>query len=196
MLESHTVKGQNCKLFLASCALAPGFDQRDFTARRLGELLSGNREWACPGWRDISDLLYCVRACFPVKKTPRKSYPAMTLLFLLAQLQRNKFVRKKVPQLWPQHLTFDFTLDLEAIFRTLDYAIYLHLLFSTAFGRSTFFNLHLNNVCNTDCLLDIKCPPCICTDSAQSGQWWWLLGCLWLDCWWSWYPPRWWWLWG
>ena len=32
------------KTFLASCALAPGFDQRDFTARRLGELLSGNRE--------------------------------------------------------------------------------------------------------------------------------------------------------
>ena len=94
------------KTFLASCALAPGFDQRDFTARRLGELLSGNREWAlktCLSWvEDISHLLYCVRACFPVKKTPRKSYPAMTLLFILAILL-------------PQHLTFDLTLGLQAI---------------------------------------------------------------------------------
>ena len=114
MLESHMERGQNWKLFLASCALAPGFDQRDFTARRLGELLSGNREWAlktCLSWvEDISHLLYCVRACFPVKKTPRKSYPAMTLLFILAILLKD-FVRKKVPQ----HLTFDLTLGLQAI---------------------------------------------------------------------------------
>jgi len=35
---------KNSAYSLFSCALAPGFDQRDFTARRLGELLSGNRE--------------------------------------------------------------------------------------------------------------------------------------------------------
>lgn len=31
--------------FLLSCALAPGFDQRDFKARKLSELQSGNRGW-------------------------------------------------------------------------------------------------------------------------------------------------------
>ena len=33
------------KNFLLSCALAPGFDQRDFKARKLSELKSGNRGW-------------------------------------------------------------------------------------------------------------------------------------------------------
>ena len=31
--------------FSLSCALAPGFDQRDFKARKLSELQSGNKEW-------------------------------------------------------------------------------------------------------------------------------------------------------
>jgi len=35
---------QNAAYSLFSCALAPGFDQRDFKARKLGELESGNRE--------------------------------------------------------------------------------------------------------------------------------------------------------
>ena len=96
---------------------------------------------ACPVLRDILDLLYCVRACFPVKKTPWKSHPAMTLLLFLAQLLRDKFVGKKSsPALTPlkMHFTFDFTLDLQAISRTLNYAISQHLLFSSAFGESKF----------------------------------------------------------
>ena len=148
------------------------------------------------GYFRLALLRACLLSC---EEDPKEKLPCYDFTVPTRSTTEEQICKKKSsPALTPlkMHLTFDFTLDLQAISRTLNYAISQHLLFSSAFGRSTFYNLHLNNVCNTDRLLDIKCPPCICTDSAQSGQWWCLLGYLWLDCWWSWYPPRWWWLWG
>ena len=159
MLESRTVRGQNWKLFLASCALAPGFDQRDFTARSLGELLSGNREWALKtclscfeGYFRLALLRACLLSC---EEDPKEKSPCYD--FTVISRSTTKGQRKKSsPALTPlkMHFTFDFTLDLQAISRTLNYAISQHLLFSSAFGESKFWNLHLHNMCNTDSELD------------------------------------------
>ena len=115
MLESHMVRGQNWKLFLASCALAPGFDQRDFTARRLGDLLSGNREWAlktCLSWVGEYFRLTSLRACLlSCEEDPNEKLPCYDFIVHTRLTTQGQIVRKKVPQ----HLTFDLTLGLQAI---------------------------------------------------------------------------------
>ena len=44
-LKQETKPFFSGNFFSLSCALAPGFDQRDFKARKLSELQSGNKEW-------------------------------------------------------------------------------------------------------------------------------------------------------
>ena len=127
------VRGQNWKLFLVSCALAPGFDQRDFTARRLGELLSGNREWAletCLSWVGEYFRLTSLRACLlSCEEDPKEKLPCYDFIVYTRYTTKGLCKKKSSPafDIWPHP---------RPAFR--DYAISLHLLFSSAFDRSIF----------------------------------------------------------